>query len=102
MYCKNEIFSHSLTFSEQRGGWNNIADVIYGGSVEEMGKLRQMIMCSNILEKDRQVENILTKNELRLESQKKEELRVICEQKLGITHSRRINFPLYNMKLNRR
>ena len=60
------------------------------------------ILCNAYMrKKDPQIENILGQYKLRQENLKMKEIREKCEQKLLQSEKRKMNFPMYNMKLNR-
>ena len=54
-----------------------------------------------MIHKDEQVENILTHYDIRKESNRAQKLREDYEKLLGISNKRKMNFPMYNLKISR-
>jgi peptide methionine sulfoxide reductase MsrB len=59
MYCKNELFSSAIDFSDSKASWQVFSDPLTKGIKEEKEHLIQIIKCSALVMKDPQIENIL-------------------------------------------
>jgi len=53
------------------------------------------------MKKDPQVEQILSRYNIRREKKADTAIREKCEERLGVTNHRKMNYPMYNLKLKR-
>lgn len=102
MYCKDEVFTESIDFGDNAFSWQTISEQICTMSKNKHQSFIDTILCNAYMrKKDPQIENILGQYKLRQENPKIKEIREKCEQKLLHSEKRKMNFPMYNMQLNR-
>ena len=66
-----------------------------------MTDLQAKIKCADWLSRDRQIESILDRFDLRGEEAQQMQQRVHVEKLLGLKAERKLNFPFYNVTLSR-
>ena len=102
MYCRDEVFREEIEFGDNKDSWQKISESICTVSKDKHERFIDKILCNAYLSKrDPIIENLLSKYDIRQENLKSKVMREKCIEKRLVSDKRKMNFPMYNMKLNR-